>query len=593
MIACRPVRVHLDRHVAHARRAAAAMMAALVATGACADGASATSASPAVVPADWYEVVAPYRYEAARRFEAGWRRGVTARPGDGRVRALQSGVVRWVGMVAGRGVVTVRVPGTARGSSGTIYTYVGVEPGTWRPGARIRRGAAIGGLSGGDRRTVHLGRYDERVRWRYLPLVAGVRRALPVRGTDGGRPTGRVARRGGLGGSVVSRLIALVDGAGRAAWAPGGPGGRAGVEEASPNRASAWGAPVGQHRRGVAARVGDEPQARGATAARHHAELSARGRIEKRYARGRDAALRFGVDQVVQHLRVVGAERMPSGARRDPIEGDVSGLSARDAGAAAASRRQSRTDSHSANGAHVGNATSSRGAGRATTSSRGAGRAESGGGPVCDTVCVAIRATSLPAHDAAVRRAILESVAPLAGRSSGGRAIGPTASSTVPDAWSGAVGMPGAPAGKRIGRLPTDVPAVNGSPTGGIAAAGDGAGPPRGPGELNDRGPAHGRDPVEGGQVHLPLVSMLVAVVACLLGCALVVRRATCRARLLPGRRRPVAVAVRPAAAALPEMADEAIEGRVLGDVRVRVHEHVGRAGYATGPDSRATGRSA
>jgi len=147
--------------------------------------------------ARWYSIVAPYRYEVARRFDAGWRRGAGTTTADGVVRAPIAGTVRFVGRVAGRMVVTLDA---MLGQQPVVVTLSGIETAEVRAGARIRRGGALGR---GD--AVHVGVYDPHVRSRYLPVVQS---SFDV-------PSAPWSGDGSLSGAVAGRLLDAIAGTAR------------------------------------------------------------------------------------------------------------------------------------------------------------------------------------------------------------------------------------------------------------------------------------------------------------------------------------------------------------------------------------------
>lgn len=166
-----------------------------------------TAAEPAAaigLPRAWYQIVQPYRYEEARRFEAGWNRGADVLARDGRVRAVHGGVVRFAGDVAGRRVVTVltRIEGRP-----VVLTASGLDRIDVRPGDRVRAGGSIG-LA----RMLHVGAYDAMRRSRYLPVgVLPWSGVPPSAQPDGSRSTRRPqAPPSGIGGAVADHLEALI-----------------------------------------------------------------------------------------------------------------------------------------------------------------------------------------------------------------------------------------------------------------------------------------------------------------------------------------------------------------------------------------------
>jgi hypothetical protein len=139
----------------------------------------------------WYQVVDPYRYVEARRFEHGWNRGADVRVVDGRVRSPLAGTVRFAGRVGGRDVVTVatQVDGMA-----VVLTFTGLDGSTVRTGQRIDVAEEIG-----RGRSVHIGLYDQARRSHYLPVVgAPVALAAPHDGS--------------MSSAVARRLLDAIDG---------------------------------------------------------------------------------------------------------------------------------------------------------------------------------------------------------------------------------------------------------------------------------------------------------------------------------------------------------------------------------------------
>ncbi|MCW2972840.1 MAG: Peptidase family, partial [Thermoleophilia bacterium] len=136
--------------------------------------------------ADWYVVTTPYRYDVGQRYEAGWHRGADVRPAGGVVRAVTSGVVRFVGAVAGRRIVTVHDR-----THGIVVTYVGLDGIHVQPGQRVTPGVTIGAGH-----AVHVGAYDDAHRERYVPIVGGT----------GAPGIGGTAGDDSLSGAVVGRL---------------------------------------------------------------------------------------------------------------------------------------------------------------------------------------------------------------------------------------------------------------------------------------------------------------------------------------------------------------------------------------------------
>ncbi|MBC7461554.1 MAG: M23 family metallopeptidase, partial [Thermoleophilia bacterium] len=144
--------------------------------------------APLRLPADWYAITTPYRYDEAHRFAAGWHRGVDVEPEDGTVRAVTSGVVRFVGAVAGARVVTVRDQ-----ARGVVVTYVGLDAVGVRAGQTVAAGAVLGRAE-----QLHVGAYDSARRSRYVPITGRA-----AAGADGHAATG--ADRS-MSGVIVGRL---------------------------------------------------------------------------------------------------------------------------------------------------------------------------------------------------------------------------------------------------------------------------------------------------------------------------------------------------------------------------------------------------
>ncbi|MEO6867437.1 MAG: hypothetical protein ABI200_05400 [Gaiellales bacterium] len=115
-----------------------------------------------LLPASWYEVVEPYRYVEARRFERGWTRGAGVRTRGGAVRSPVTGRVRFSGHVAGRRVTTIE---SMLGRQRVVVTFTGADTIALAQGQQVRAGQLVGT---GDR--VHIGAYDPARRSRYLPV---------------------------------------------------------------------------------------------------------------------------------------------------------------------------------------------------------------------------------------------------------------------------------------------------------------------------------------------------------------------------------------------------------------------------------------
>lgn len=113
------------------------------------------------LPAAWYSVTTPYRYDESQRYAAGWHRGVDVRPADAVVRSVVSGVVRFAGTVAGRRIVTV-----LDAQRGIDLTYVGLDEVSVRVGQRLAAGDVLG--QAGE---LHVGAYDAARRSHYIPIV--------------------------------------------------------------------------------------------------------------------------------------------------------------------------------------------------------------------------------------------------------------------------------------------------------------------------------------------------------------------------------------------------------------------------------------
>ena len=151
----------------------------------------------------WYEVVEPYRYVEARRFERGWNRGADVLVPDGRVRAPLAGRVRFAGDVAGRTVVTLDA--IVEGEP-AVVTVTGLDAAGVRAGDVLRSGAVLGR---GDR--VHVGAYDPDRRSRYLPVRAAGESVAGAAADVGDRAT--VADDGSLvADAVADRLYAAITG---------------------------------------------------------------------------------------------------------------------------------------------------------------------------------------------------------------------------------------------------------------------------------------------------------------------------------------------------------------------------------------------
>jgi hypothetical protein len=127
--------------------------------------ASSARAAPVLrLPRAWFDIVEPYAYVEARRFEPGWNRGADVVARGGEVRAPTAGRVRFAGSVAGRTVVTIdaTIDGTP-----VVVTVTGLDSRAVRTGDALRAGDVVG--SG---RYVHVGAYDPDRRSRYHPVRA-------------------------------------------------------------------------------------------------------------------------------------------------------------------------------------------------------------------------------------------------------------------------------------------------------------------------------------------------------------------------------------------------------------------------------------
>jgi hypothetical protein len=143
---------------------------------------------------EWFQIVEPYRYVEARRFERGWNRGADVRVVDGRVRSPVAGTVRFAGTVVGRQVVTVA---TSIDGLATMLTITGLEHVSVRAGDRVDVGDAVGGGN-----FVHVGVYDRARRSHYLPVLG--QRLAPARGSDDS-----------ISAAVARRLLDSIDGTAR------------------------------------------------------------------------------------------------------------------------------------------------------------------------------------------------------------------------------------------------------------------------------------------------------------------------------------------------------------------------------------------
>ena len=155
------------------------------------------------LPLAWYQVVEPWRYEEARRFEAGWNRGADAVPDAGRVRSPLAGVVQFVGVVAGTRVVTVR---SRFGGLPVVLTFSGLDESRVAQGDRLDAGAELGTAA-----RVHVGVYDAARRIRYLPVRSEGREILGhVGGSHDSTPIPRYSSP--LADAVARRLADAIDG---------------------------------------------------------------------------------------------------------------------------------------------------------------------------------------------------------------------------------------------------------------------------------------------------------------------------------------------------------------------------------------------
>lgn len=151
------------------------------------------SIAPIGVPTDWYEVVRPYHFAIEHQYERGWNRGVDVRARGGSARAIAGGRVAFSGLVAGRGVVTVRSIHPNFGP--VVVTYTGVRPGV-RVGQVVAPGSVLGRAA-----ALHVGMYDAHQRSRYLPLRAR-------------EPLVAVRRDGSISSGMAGRLRLLIEGGG-------------------------------------------------------------------------------------------------------------------------------------------------------------------------------------------------------------------------------------------------------------------------------------------------------------------------------------------------------------------------------------------
>lgn len=169
--------------------------------------AGAEAAPSLALRADWYRIVDPYRYVEARRYEGGWNRGADVQAVGGVVRAPVSGRVRFVGEVAGRGIVTV----DARlGGMPVVLTFTDVRDAPLHRGDTVRVGDVLGAAS-----RLHVGAYDQARRTRYLPVVGAAATAGgagPRRSRAASAPARVTPRPSPVADAVAGRLLAAVDG---------------------------------------------------------------------------------------------------------------------------------------------------------------------------------------------------------------------------------------------------------------------------------------------------------------------------------------------------------------------------------------------
>lgn len=139
-------------------------IAALVAVLAVAPAAVAGEAPRLELDPSLLRIVEPWRYEEARRFEAGWNRGADVHAAGALVRSPVAGRVRFVGRVAGRVVLTLDA--TISGAP-AVVTMTGVDRVVVARGERVAAGTVVA-----RGRALHVGAYDPARRTRYLPVVA-------------------------------------------------------------------------------------------------------------------------------------------------------------------------------------------------------------------------------------------------------------------------------------------------------------------------------------------------------------------------------------------------------------------------------------
>ncbi len=169
-------------------------------------GGASSSALAAGVPrlaldGDRFVVLDPYRYDSRRPYAAGQNRGVDVIAVGGSVEAPVAGTVRFAGLVAGRGVVTLDAIVSGQP---VVVTITGLERIDVDAGERVAAGAVVGRAV-----RVHVGAYDPARRDRYFPVRVRERAAA---GDGGGAASAGVATGEPTSSAIVSTLARLVAG---------------------------------------------------------------------------------------------------------------------------------------------------------------------------------------------------------------------------------------------------------------------------------------------------------------------------------------------------------------------------------------------